>query len=722
MNSLQFIPIIKRIAEIINHDYQIINLKDDYKNNINYGKNAEQFFDGISDKGQRVEIGFIRNKTQKENFFDIIDGAEYPILTFIEEGSMLFPILFRYVEGKEIEAYLYRGTDEEHISDATNYVDKIYITSDGNMIYAAPISLKPMVSAYDTIFKRINNTPVSRLLGLLSAEKKDILLIYFYAIINAAISLSLPLGIQSIVELISGGVIFNSIVLLISVVIVGVILGGMMSVLQYTIVEIIERRVFVKAAFEFCNRIPRVKSEAILKEYAPELMNRFFDVLTLQKGMPKLLIDLTGSIIQILFGLALLSFYHPLFIVFSFMLLATLTTIFWLTGPQGLRTNLVESKYKYKVAHWLEELARALYSFKLAGHTSLPAQKMHYFLTNYLYYRKRTFKILMTQFISVIGFKTVVTGGLLIIGSILVIDRQITLGQFVASEIIIILTITAVEKLILSVSTVYDMLTAAEKIGTVTDIPLEKSGGISLPHIKHTGMNVVIRDLYYKYPNSDKYVLKGINLDIKSGERICIAGYGGSGKNTFARILAGLLDEYQGSIMLNGISMRDINVNSLRDNVAKNVSIDDVIDGTLLENVTMGKTRVTFQDVSWALESVGLMDYISKLPDGLLTEMTAGGKNFSSSIAARLILARCIVERPQMLILNDILHDLEREEKNKLLDFLLDKKNPWTLICLSNDSYLFKRCDRIILFKDGQVVAQGTYDQLHNHPEFGTIV
>jgi len=722
MNSLQFIPIIKRIAEIINHEYQIINIKDDYKNNINYNQDIHLFLDGLSDKGQRVEIGFIRNTTKHENFYDLIVGAEYPVLTFVEENKVILPILFKYVEWKEFEAYLYRGTDEVHIVDATAYVDKIVLNQDGKMYYTAPISLHPMVSAYDTIFKRINNTPVSRLLSVLSAEKKDIFLIYFYTIINSAISLSLPLGIQSIVELISGGVIFNSIVLLISVVIVGVILSGIMSVLQYTIVEIIERRVFVKAAFEFCNRIPRVKAEAITKEYAPELMNRFFDVLTLQKGMPKLLIDLTGSIVQILFGMILLSFYHPLFIVFSVVLLVTLTIIFWLTGPQGLRTNLVESKYKYKVAHWLEELARALYSFKLAGHTHLPAQKMNYFLTNYLYYRKRTFKILMTQFISVIGFKTVVTGGLLIIGSILVIDRQITLGQFVASEIVIILTISAVEKLILSVSTIYDMLTAVEKIGSVTDLPLEKTGGISIPHIKHTGMSVSVKDLTYKYPTSEKYALNGINLDIKAGERICIAGYGASGKNTFAKILAGLLDEYNGSVIMNGLSMRDLNLNSLRDNVAKNVSADDVIDGTILENVSMGKSRVTFQDVSWALDSVGLTDYISKLPDGLMTEMIAGGKNFSVSIATRLILARCIVEHPQMLILNDILHDLEKDEKNKILDFLLDKKNSWTLICLSNDPYLLKRCDRIVIFKEGKIIAQGTYDELHNHPEFSHIV
>ena len=154
------------------------------------------------------------------------------------------------------------------------------------------------------------------------------------------ISLTLPLGIQATVSLVSGGVVFSSIYLLIALVIIGVLATGGLQVMQITLVEYLQRRVFTKAAFEFAFRVPRIKAEALLNYYPPELMNRFFDVLTIQKGLPKLLIDLSSGIIQILFGLILLSFYHPFFVFFSLILIGMLSLIFYTTGPKGLQSSI----------------------------------------------------------------------------------------------------------------------------------------------------------------------------------------------------------------------------------------------------------------------------------------------------------------------------------------------------------------------------------------------
>jgi ABC-type bacteriocin/lantibiotic exporter with double-glycine peptidase domain len=295
-------------------------------------------------------------------------------------------------------------------------------------------------------------------------------------------------------------------------------------------VEHLQRRVFTKASIEFAFRIPRLKMEAILGSYAPELVNRFFDILTIQKGLPKLLIDLSSGLIQIFFGLLLLSLYHPFFVFFSIILVTILVLIFFITGPSGLESSINESKYKYKVAQWLEELARALKSFKLAGNTDLPIKKTDYTVNNYLKYRRKHFSILVTQFSFIILFKAAVTGGLLIMGTILVVNREITLGQFVASEVIIILILNAVEKIIMYMDVVYDLFTAVDKIAQVTDLPLEKVGGIDFPkNNNQSGYAIEVKDLKYKYPNGTEYILNGINLNIKAGEKLCIAGPGGSG-------------------------------------------------------------------------------------------------------------------------------------------------------------------------------------------------
>lgn len=705
------------MAMLIEHGYKLFNLKDEYQNNENYQDDVEGFVNGLTDKSQRIDLALMRNEVDPESFLLHLRTVDHPVLTFINAQWEVIPAIFYYDSRGNLAAYIYEQDGEGVASNPEELLANCWKNDIGKAIILTPFPLHSMVSDDGNIMSSITG-PVSRLFKLLHAEKKDIFYIYFYSILIAVISLTLPVGVQSIMELISGGVFFSSIIVLMAIVVVGVLAAGILQLMQYSIVEVLERRVFVKAAFEFCFRIPQVRSESILNSYAPELMNRFFDVLTIQKGLPKLLIDLTSSILQIFFGLVLISFYHPFFIFFGLGLLATLGLTFYITGPKGLSTSLVESKYKYKVAHWLEELARTLYSFKLAGHTSLPLQKMDNYVDNYLHYRKNHFRVLMSQFINVVGFRVLVTGGLLAIGGFLVIDRQITLGQFVASEIVVVTIMNASEKFVINMSTIYDMLTAVEKLGSVTDIPLEKKGGIAMPYHQGGGMKIITHDLGYTYPGNPTPSLKNINIKIDAGERICVSGYSSSGKNTLAQVLTGILDSYSGTVTLNNLSLRDINLNSLRDNIAKNISSEDLFDGTVLENITMGKARVSYRDVVWALENVGLMDMVNQLPKGLQTNIVPGGKQFSNTIATKMLIARCLAEKPQLLIINDLLHNLERVDKLKILQFLIDKKNPWTLICVSNDPLIMSACDQILFMKSGEVLHEAPYEEMIQRSDF----
>lgn len=718
MTSNSFRLIAKRMAELNSHQHQNFEFGIEFQNLVDFKEDTEGFINALTEVCQRIEFALLRNDIPANKLFKLLEASEIPILTFVREENQVLPIIFHEEDDDVWVAYLYKNDGEVKIEDINPYLEKLYVkdSRDGNITYFTGFPLTPLVSEPE-YKKEETPSPTKRLLRLLSLEKRDIAYIYFYALIIAFISLTLPLGIQTMMELVSGGVIFNSIVLLIAFVILGILAAGALQILQYSLVEVIERRIFVKAAMEFGYRIPRVRKEALNNYYAPELMNRFFDVLTLQKGLPKFLIDVAGSSLQIVFGLLLLSFYHPFFVFFGFGVIMALILMVYFTGPNGLRASIVESKYKYKVAHWLEELARTLESFKMAGHTSLPLSKMEYLVNNYLYYRKKHFKVLMIQFANIIGFKFIVTGGLLVIGSLLVIDRQITLGQFVASEIVIILILGAIEKMISSLSTIFDMLTAVDKIGYVTDLPLERKSGIFFPDVEGA-ISLKIKNLKYKYPNSNNYVLKGINLEVKAGEHLCIAGFNSAGKNTFANVVGGLLESYEGVIAINNLSMREISLSSLRDVIACNFSTNDIFEGSVLDNIQMGRSNISYQDVVWAIENMGLTDVVQALPDGLQTELIAGAKSFPSSVLTKLTIARCVAERPKLLILNDFLHCLEKEERLRVLQFLTDKKNPWTLLCVSNDPLLFATCDRIIVMKDGDIVSRGTYEELLTDENF----
>ncbi|MBK8347776.1 MAG: hypothetical protein IPL08_09130 [Saprospiraceae bacterium] len=130
-------------------------------------------------------------------------------------------------------------------------------------------------------------TPVQRFFRMLEPNKKAITNLYIFAIINGLIALSLPLGIQAIINLIQGGEISASWVLLVSIVLIGYMFNGALQIIQLRITEDLQKDIFTRSAFEFTYRIPRIRMNALQNHYAPELMNRFFDTITIQKVSPK---------------------------------------------------------------------------------------------------------------------------------------------------------------------------------------------------------------------------------------------------------------------------------------------------------------------------------------------------------------------------------------------------------------------------------------------------
>jgi ABC-type bacteriocin/lantibiotic exporter with double-glycine peptidase domain len=705
---------LREIGLRLPHDINVTQLQSIEINRREYSLDEfPEFKRDLFEAANKVKLLLIEFSRPADQLIEFVKDERNTVLLFHRQDDDVAPMYLSYQHLKQAIRIEENGNTPVKINDDTL---RAFIRNERDEVIFYVISpYQTLASEYAGDDNQTGEklTPVKRLIRLLQTEKRDIIYISFYAVIIGLISLILPLGIQATVELISGGVFFSSVYVLIALVILGVLFSGGLQLVQISLVEYLQRRVFAKAALEFAFRIPRIRIESLFSNYAPELVNRFFDIMTIQKGLPKLLIDLSSGTIQILFGLLLLSLYHPFFVFFSIVLLLTLFVIFYFTGPKGLNTSIHESKYKYKVAHWLEELARAINSFKLAGNTDLPISRTDNHVSSYLKYRKSHFQILITQFTSIILFKAIITGGLLIMGTILVVNREITLGQFVASEVIIILILNSVEKIIMYMDVVYDLITAIDKVSQVTDLPLERTGGIDIPK-KFYGQGYAIeaKELSYQYPNASQPILNNISLAIKPGEHVCLAGPGGSGKSTLTNILAGLQTDYRGVLTINNFSMRDLDLTHLRDKIAKNISQDDIFDGTILENITVGKPLESPEDAVEALQKVKLNDQVNMLPHGLHTALVSGGKGYSSTFISRLILARCLAKHPELIILNDFFIGMKKSDKLELIHCLTDKSNHWTLVAVSNDPLIMAACDRVIVLSEGTVVADSDFETL----------
>ncbi|NHE59967.1 peptidase domain-containing ABC transporter [Cyclobacterium plantarum] len=561
------------------------------------------------------------------------------------------------------------------------------------------------------------NTPLKRFFSLLKDEKKEIYAIYFYAVLNGLVSLSLPLGIQAILNFILGGRMTSSWVLLVVIVALGVIFGGYLQISQLYLTEKLQQRVFGKSAMEFAYRIPRIKTEAFRGKFPPELVNRFFDTIVLQKGLSKLLIDFSTASLQVFFGLILLSIYHPFFIIFSFALVFILYLIFKLTSPKGMKESLKESTAKYEVAYWLEEIARTLGTFKLSGFSPLPFKKVDQLVGKYVGFRNSHFAVLILQYKVMIGFKAAIIVTLLVAGSILLMNNEISIGQFVAAEIIIVLIINSVEKLILSLETVYDTLTATEKLGLIMDLDLERSEGIDKAFGQsESGLSYIFRDITYHPKDKKTPNLMDINLEIGSGEKVVITGKSGSGKSTFMQLMAGLIEDYQGNIIVNKLPMDTLSLEKLRSMIGDSLSRQSIFHGTIRENITVGNEDIPEQKIREILEVVGLKDYIYELKDDLETQLLPEGKHLSNANISKIILARSLCFGPKLLLLEEELSYLSDEEAQTLLDYMF--AGPWTMVVVSTDKKLMRRADKIVELAAGKLVFQGKvddYEQFKNN-------
>jgi len=537
-------------------------------------------------------------------------------------------------------------------------------------------------------------TPIQRFWSLLRPYKYEIRQIYAYAIFIGLVNLTLPLGIQAIVNYLQTGAITSGWMVLVSFVLIGIAVTGILRVLQLRVVENIQQDLFARSGFEFAYRIPKIKFLELDKIHAPELVNRFFDTLTIQKGLPKVLIDFSLAAFQIVFGLVLLAIYSPYFIIMGFALVFILWLIIRITGPKGLTTSLEESKYKYQLAHWLEEVARANRAFKVNTDSKIHLTKTDDIIVNYVIARESHFQVLINQFRYFIAFRVLLAASLLLLGGYLVFNERMNIGQFVAAEIIIILIINSVEKIITLLDTIYDVFTALEKIGYVTDLQLDSHGGTA-QITAIGGIGIKADGIAFQFPDDQQPVFENLSFDIPKSSKVLLKGASGSGKTVLLRVLAGIHKADDGVLYFNGLPFDNYERKQLHTNIGVAFPTNQLFEGTFRENIAMGKA-ISDRSISEVMDLLELSKYFVHRPQRLNGIVDSGGRTLPRSMIQKLSIARIIINQPKLLIMENPLQFVDNEEKKRIVDYLTDPQRPWTLIVVSDFDYWKQKITQVL--------------------------
>jgi ABC-type bacteriocin/lantibiotic exporter with double-glycine peptidase domain len=543
---------------------------------------------------------------------------------------------------------------------------------------------------------------LARLLELLRSEKQGIYVVVVYAVGIGLASLAAPLGVQMLVSAIAFGGLVQPVIVLSLCVLVALTFAAVLQGMQVWVVERIQQRLFVRVSADLSMRLSRARLTCFDDAHGPELVNRFFDVMTLQKGAAMLLLDGIFVALQVIVGGLLLALYHPALLGFAAALLIAVLIVMFSLARRGAATSITESKAKYALVAWFEEMARHPTIFRSESAARFGVTQGDALTRDYVAARKAHFRILFRQTTAFLALQAIATASLLGLGGFLVLRGQLTLGQLVAAELILTSLVAGFAKFGKYLESYYDLIAATDKLGGLIELPLENGSHGPLPDVKGP-LGISLCSVEYTYPNGGRGVAP-LLLDVPAGSRVAVVGPNGSGKSTLLDLIYGAREPARGHVEVDGLPLRELPLPAYREAVVL-VRRAAVFDGTLLENLSMGRSDVPLHEVRVALESVGLWDEVMSLPEGLDTPVTTNGGNLSAGQAQRLAIARAILGRPRCLLLDEALDDIDPELRRRILGRVLGPEAPWTVIVATHDTAVANACSHSFDIGRGQLRA-----------------
>lgn len=539
--------------------------------------------------------------------------------------------------------------------------------------------------------------PLQRLQQLIHLERQDIGTLLAYGIGIGLLSLATPIAVQALVNTIAFGALLQPLVVLTLVLLVLMSCSNTLVALQFYVVEMLQRRLFVRLFGETVNRLQNAAFASRDKQYLPELVNRFFDVVSLQKTAASLLLDTLGYVLQTLIGMLLLAFYHPMLLAFDLFLIAALYLILFVMGKKGIPTAIEQSRAKYVAVAWLESIAaNPLFGKSRQGQDFVNNQSQR-IAEEYLQACIQHFRILSRQNMGALILHTLANTSLLAMGGWMVIERQLSLGQLIAAELVVNAMFYGLTRLGKTLDNFYELVASLDKIGYLQDLPQETDRGNSAQHAT-SAYQIDIQQLTID-KSSHMDGINNLDLHLNPGDSLVISE--GAERGTLLDLLFGLRSPCSGRISLDHHDLRDLSLGALRDNISL-VRYVEAMNISIADNVSAGR-NLSLTEIRTALEQVGLLEVVSALPEGLDTTLCSHGEPLSADEQLRLTLARAIAGRPRLLLIDKALDRLDPRWLARILDSLVSADASWTLIVISHDPIVIARCKRHGRILNGQL-------------------
>ncbi len=494
-------------------------------------------------------------------------------------------------------------------------------------------------------------SPLQRLLGLLRTERHDLIIVAVYAVNAGVLALATPLAMQTLINWLAFGTLLQPIFVLAGLLLIAATAGATLRLMQRYAVEIVQRRIFVRLVSDVTGRLARVRLSVFDKVYGPELANRLFDVLTVQKAVAALLLDGLAGALQALVGLVLLAAYHPLLLGYDLFLVAAIAAVLLPLGRGAERTAILESQRKYQVAAWVEEVARHPVTMKLGG-GRLARVRSEELAHAYLRDRSGHFTVILRQLMGFQAVQVVAQAVLLLLCGSLVLDGELTLGQLVAAEFVVTAALTGLSKVVEKLETFYDLLAAMDKLGALVDLPEEDRMGLAPPGPEAPASMELHGLTVGAGPGRDG--LSPTNLTLAPGDRVVMRLADGAVRGRLAEVLAGLRPPASGRIRRDGRELHHLQADAAQAQVSL-FRFEDPLLASVRDNIALGRTNVDDAAVLDALDAVGLSSCVSRWPEGLDTLLGPAGRPLSDREVNRLLLARALAGRPRLLVVDGAL-------------------------------------------------------------------